>query len=153
MQRHRNEATGMKPRARVASAVRLIRGVMREQSTEREGLAASGASFWLVIAALPTAIAAVSLFGLVVSPDRVVDALGDLASAGPGSTGALLTEQLRRVASNGNTGLSFGLAVSLILAVWSASAGVYNLDRAIRISYGLPPQRYVEARGRALVGA
>jgi uncharacterized BrkB/YihY/UPF0761 family membrane protein len=41
----------------------------------------------------------------------------------------------------------------LFLAVWSASAGVYNLDRAIRVAYGLPPQRYLEARGRALVGA
>ncbi len=40
-----------------------------------------------------------------------------------------------------------------MLAVWSASAGVYNLDRAIRYSYGLPRQRYVEARARALVGA
>jgi hypothetical protein len=37
--------------------------------------------------------------------------------------------------------------------VWSASAGVYNLDRAIRVAYGLPPQRYLEARGRAFGGA
>jgi membrane protein len=45
------------------------------------------------------------------------------------------------------------LAVSLFLAIWSASAGVYNLDRAIRVAYGMPPQRYLEARGRALGGA
>jgi uncharacterized BrkB/YihY/UPF0761 family membrane protein len=30
---------------------------------------------------------------------------------------------------------------------------VYNLDRAIRYSFGLPPERYVEARGRAVGGA
>jgi membrane protein len=34
-----------------------------------------------------------------------------------------------------------------------ASAGVYNLDRAIRHSFGLPCQRYIEARARALAGA
>jgi membrane protein len=49
--------------------------------------------------------------------------------------------------------LSLGLAISVILAVWSASAGVYNLDQAIRAAYGLAPQRFVEARGRALLGA
>jgi len=37
--------------------------------------------------------------------------------------------------------------------VWSASGGVYNLDRAIRYAFRLPAQRYVEARARAVVGA
>ena len=46
-----------------------------------------------------------------------------------------------------------GLAVSVLFAIWSASAGVYNLDRAIRLAYGLAPQSYLEARARALVGA
>src|SRR5262249_27746402 len=42
---------------------------------------------------------------------------------------------------------------SLVLALWSASAGIYNLDRAIRTAYGLRPERYLDARGRAFVGA
>ena len=50
-------------------------------------------------------------------------------------------------------GAAFWLVISVVLAVWSASAGVYHLDRAIRYSFGLPHQRYVEARGRALGGA
>jgi membrane protein len=41
----------------------------------------------------------------------------------------------------------------LVLAVFSASAGVNHLDAAIRDAYGLPPQRYLEARGRAFLGA
>jgi membrane protein len=138
---------------RFAALLDLLRGVMREQSAEQVGLAASGAAFWLVISALPTAIAVVSLFGLVVDPEKVADELGTFANDAPGSLGSLLTDQLRHVAAGSHAGLSLGLAISLILAVWSASAGVYNLDRAIRVSYGLPSQRYVEARGRALVGA
>jgi membrane protein len=67
--------------------------------------------------------------------------------------GGLLTAQLRQVSVTDHAGVSLGLAVSLVLAVWSASAGVYNLYRAIRVAYGLPPQSFVEARGRALVGA
>ena len=138
---------------RAASAVGIVGAVLHEQSVEQVGLAAAGAAFWLVISALPTAVAVVSLFGLVVDPQRVATDLGDLASAVPGSLGALLTEQLRHVAATDHAGLSVGLAVSLVLAVWSASAGVYNVDRAIRVAYGLPPQRYFEARARALVGA
>jgi membrane protein len=133
--------------------VAQVAGVMREQSAEQVGLAASGAAFWLVISAIPTVIAVVSLFGLVVSPERVAADLGTLARDAPSSLGGLLTAQLRQVTVSNHVGLSFGLVVSLVFAVWSASAGVFNLDRAIRVAYGLPPQNYIEARGRAVVGA
>jgi membrane protein len=138
---------------RCSAGVRVAAVVMREQSAERVGLAASGAAFWLVISAFPTAIAVVSLYGLFVSPERVATDLGSLANGVPGSLGSLLTEQLRRVAESDHAGLSLGLIGSLVLAVWSASAGVYHLDAAIRAAYGLPPQRYIEARGRAFAGA
>jgi membrane protein len=138
---------------RLSRVVGVASGVLREQAAEGVGLAASGATFWLVIAALPTAIAVVSLFGLIVSPQQVASDLGRLAIGAPGSVGSLITSQLKRVAASDHAGLSVGLAVSVLFAVWSASAGVYNLDRAIRVAYGLPPQRYLEARGRAFVGA
>jgi len=133
--------------------VALARAVQRAQSAEQLGLAASGAAFWLVISAFPTAAAVVSVFGLVVSPSQVADDLGALARAAPSSLGSILTDQLQRVASRDPAGLSVRLVISAALAVWTASAGVYNLDRAIRYSFGLPHQRYVEARGRALGGA
>ncbi len=138
---------------RLSDAIGVVRGVVREQGVEGVGLAASGAAFWLVISIFPTAIAAISLFGLVVSPERVAADLGNLATGAPSSLSSLVTAQLRRVAASDHAGLSMGLAVSVLLAVWSASAGVYNLDRAIRVAYGLAPQSYLEARARALVGA
>jgi membrane protein len=133
--------------------LRTGREVVHEQSVEAVGLAAAGATFWLVISAFPTAIAAVSLFGLVVSPEKVATDLANLASGAPSSLGSLVTAQLKRVAASDHASLSLGLAASLVFALWSASAGVYNLDRAIRVAYGLTPQRYAEARGRALLGA
>lgn len=138
---------------RLGAIAALIGSVMREQSAEQVGLAAAGAAFWLVISALPTLIAVVSVFGLAVSPERVADDLGALASYAPGSLGGLLTQQLREVSASDPAGLSLGFAISFVLAVWSASAGIWNLDRAIREAYGLPPQRYVEGRARALLGA
>jgi membrane protein len=138
---------------RLSAGLRLAAEVVREQSAERVGLAASGAAFWLVISAFPTAIAVVSLYGLFVSPERVATDLGSLANGVPGSLGSLLTEQLQRVAASDRAGLSFGLIGSFLLAIWSASAGVNHLDGAIREAYGLAPQRYIEARGRAFAGA
>jgi membrane protein len=138
---------------RIGVVVRLLQAVMREQTQEQVGLAASGAAFWLIISSFPTAIAAVSIFGLIVSPAGVANDLAGLTKAGPSSLGSIATDQLQRVAAGDHVGVSVGLGVSLVLALWSASAGIYNLERAIRTAYGLRPERYVDARGRAFLGA
>ena len=57
------EATGNEALQRhphLSGALRVGGGVLREQGVEAVGLAAAGATFWLVISAFPTAIAAVS---------------------------------------------------------------------------------------------
>jgi len=131
---------------------RVITQVLKEQSAEELGLVASGAAFWLVIGTFPAAIAAVSIFGLLVSPERVASDLAGISRAGPESLGSILSVQLQHIATADRVGLSTGLAVSLVLALWSVSAAVYNLDRAVRTAYGLPVARYVKARGRAFVG-
>jgi membrane protein len=139
-----------------ASAGRIAasaKAVFRQQGAQQLGLVASGAAFWLVISAAPVAVAVVSLYGLIVDPGRVAGDLGNLANAAPASLGALIRAQLQRVAATDGTQLTIGLVVSVALAVWSASAGIYNLDRAIRDAYGLQRQRYVEARARSLAAA
>jgi membrane protein len=126
--------------------------VLQEQAEEQVGLAASGAAFWVVIAILPTAIAAVSIYGLAVSPETVADSLAGLARNGPQSLGATFAQQLQKVAAADRGGLTVGLVASVVLALWSASAGVYGVQRAIRAAYGVEPEAYVRARGRALLG-
>jgi membrane protein len=138
---------------RAAFGIHLLRAVMKEQGQEQVGLAASGAAFWLIISSFPIAIAAISMFGLIVSPSDVATDLAGLAHHGSSSLGSTVTTQLQRVAAADHVGLSTGLVVSLLVALWSASAGIYNLDRAIRTAYGLRPVRYLDARGRAFVGA
>ncbi|HWC38648.1 MAG TPA: YhjD/YihY/BrkB family envelope integrity protein, partial [Acidimicrobiales bacterium] len=149
----RRTAATLARHPRAGSFVGLGGRVAREQSRERVGLAASGAAFWFVITIFPAAIAAVNIFGLVVDPHDVAKDLGSLASSGPDSLGAHLSQQLERFAKADRAGLSIGLAVSVVVAVWTASAGVYNLSRAIRVAYGLGPDKYVRARLRGLVGA
>jgi membrane protein len=95
----------------------------------------------------------VSIFGLVVSPHEVAKDLGNLAAAGRDSFGAHLAQRLNRAARADRGGLSIGLGVSVALALWTASAGIYNLSRAIRLAYRLGPDSYVRARLRALAGA
>jgi len=142
---------------RVGRALRVAwrdaRRAAADQADDRLGLAAAGAAFWLLIAIFPATLAAVSVFGLVVTPQEVASRLAAVADAGPDSFGSVVTHQLHHAAATSPAGLSVGLVVSVVLALWSTSAGVYNLVRAIRVAYRLPAVPYVIARLHAAVGA
>lgn len=139
------------PRAR--GAADLLERIIRAQSAERLGLSAAGIAFWFVIAIFPALIAAVMILGLVLSPTEVAETIATLDKAGPNTLSGLVLHQVQTAAESRPSALSLGFIVSLLVVLWSTSAGYYNFARGSRLAYGLPPQPYVIARGRAFVGA
>lgn len=140
------------PRERLQLLVGLARDVVRTQGQTRTSLAAAGAALWLVIALFPAVTAVVSIFGLVVGQQEIAQAVGDISDKGQGTLSEAVGRQLQQVSTSGTSSLSIGLAVSVVVSLWGVSNGAYNLVRAIRLSYGLPVQRYLAARGLGLVG-
>lgn len=140
-------------RPRAQSAADLLQRIIQAQSVERIGLTAAGIAFWFVIALFPALIAVVMVLGLVLSPTEIANTLEQLDKASPNSLGGVVLRQVEAAASSRPSALSLGFAVSLVVVLWSTSAGYYNFARGTRMAYGLPPQNYVRARGRAFVGA
>ena len=68
-----------------------------------------------------------------------------------GSIGAAVSRQIAALSASPTGSLSLGLIVSLAFSLWAVSNGTYNLLRAIRLSYGLGPQAYVNARFRGVI--
>lgn len=137
----------------LAAVVARYRRIMGEAQRQQAALAAAGGAFWLIISVFPAMIAAVMVFGLVVDPAQVVTSLNGLTDTWSGGFGADVTTQLTKVASAGDRSLSVGLIVSVTLSLWSASAGLAALTRAIRQAFGLRPLTFVEVRRRSMVGA
>ncbi len=138
----------------VANAwVTLIRDVVVAQGENRASLAAAGAAFWLVIAIFPAVITAISIFGLVVSPEDITKALSSLGERAEGSLSNAITTQAEQFSGAATSSLTIGLIISLVVALWAVSNGAYNLARAIRVSFGVPNLGYVAARAKAFVGA
>ena len=141
------------PRIPWAGLVALVRRIINVQSNERTSLAAAGTAFWMLIAAFPAALAVISIFGLVISPQTVAKTLDNLTTFAPGTLGKTLTSQLQDAAQSDPTTLSIGLVVSLAVTLWSASAGAYSFAKATQLSYSLPPVPYLRARIRSFVAA
>lgn len=141
----------LRGRPRLARLAATTAAVAVKQSYYRLSLSAAGAAFWLVIAVFPAAFAAIMIFGLVVSQEQINDWLSRASRTSPNGMASVVAEQAQQVVQTEPGTLSVGLAVSLALTLWSASAGAYALLRSIRLAYGLAPQSYLAARARGVL--
>jgi membrane protein len=130
----------------------ITRRGLKEFSNDQMSLIAAGVAFKAFLAIVPTFIAAMLIYGLVTSPSEVTNQVNSVSGALPESARQLLTEQLTNLAASSKRGLSIGVIVSLLLALWSASSGTQNLMQAVNIAYDETETRgFVKRKALALV--
>ena len=129
----------------------VVRRAFKESSADNVPILAAGVAFFAFLAIFPAIIAAITLYGLVADPETVAAQVRDLSAALPEQAQPILADQLQSVASASGGALGFGLVVSLLAAVWSASSGTGNLLKAINIAYDEDESRgFLKVRGIAL---
>ncbi len=109
--------------------------VKDEWGDDHVGLSAAGVAFYSFLALFPALAALVSILGLVArgqNPEEVID---DLFGALPEQARFLLSEQLTTISSQSSGSLSFGLAIGVALALWTASGAIGQLVNTINIAY------------------
>jgi membrane protein len=130
----------------------ITRRSVKEIGADNLTLVAKGVAFSWFMALFPGLVGAVSIYGLVTSPADVRSQVASLSSSLPDSAQTLITTQLRSLASSSSGALSIGLIISVLLALWSASAGMSGLVQALNIAYDEEEQRnFVVKRGLALL--
>ncbi len=114
-------------------------------------LAAAGVAFFGFLALVPAIAATLSIYGLVADPDTAADQIADLSAGLPGSAQDLLEEQVQAITTSSTGSLSITFVVSLVIALWSASAGMAHLVEAVKIAFEADdPDGFVKRRGQAL---
>jgi membrane protein len=130
----------------------VVRRGLKEFSTDQMSLIAAGVAFYAFLALVPTIIAAMLIYGLVSTPQEVANQVNSFSGTLPGSARQLLQDQLTNLAASSKSGLSIGVVVSLVLALWSASGGTGALIQAINDAYDEKETRnFFKKRGLALM--
>lgn len=120
----------------------IVRRAWAEHNADNMPIIGGGVAFFGFLAIFPALIAMLSLYGLVASPETVAQQVEDLSAQLPDSAAELIGDQLNSIVTNSGGALSFGLVVSVLGALWSASGGVGNLVTAVNLAYD-----EVETRG------
>ncbi len=96
---------------------------------------AAGVVFYGLLALFPAITAFVSVYGLLFDIGTVQDQLVLLSDVVPSDAMGPISEQVQRVVSAGNAGLSLAFISGLLLAFWSANAGMKAIIDALNVAY------------------
>lgn len=99
-------------------------------------LVAAGVTFYLLLSMVPALSAVVSIYGLFTDPAGVTAQLAFIQEYLPQGGQEILDEQLNRLVSQSQSSLGFALMASLLVALWSANAGMMALIKAMNVAYG-----------------
>src|SRR5918996_2696734 len=102
---------------------------------------AAGVAFYAILAVFPAITAFVSLFGLFADPAAVQEQFANLEGMIPAEAWTLLNDQLSAVLSAEAQSLGIGALVGLLIALYSAGAGVRALMTALNIAYNEEERR------------
>jgi len=101
-------------------------------SKDRLLAVAAGVVFYGLLAIFPAITALVSSYGLFAPATAIQDNLSTLANVLPTGGLSIIEEQIARIASQ-PSGLSIGFAAGLLIALWSANAGVKAMIDALNV--------------------
>jgi membrane protein len=134
----------------------VAKSVANEYKRDDVGGLAAEMAYHFIFALFPFVIFLATVAGMVgraLRQDQLLDDLmNSLYSQMPAATAEALREPLEQVlGQRGNEALSIGAAVGLVLALWSASAGVATIMKAFNRAYGVAETRgFIKSKAIAL---
>jgi membrane protein len=123
----------------------------REINADRLPAVAGGVTFYALLAIFPAIAAFVSLYGLFADVSLVGKQLNDLSRVFPAPVISLVGDQMLRLTQSHHAKLGIAFAVSVLLSIWSANAGMTALCDGLNIAYDEAERRsFVKRRALTL---
>ncbi len=113
----------------------IARAVYDRFGNDNISLVAAGVAFYVMLSIFPALAAMVSLYALVGNPNDVASRISEYGYLLPPEALKLITDGLHNFAKTAGSTLSWALATSLLLALWSARAGVASVMTGLNIAY------------------
>jgi membrane protein len=112
----------------------ILFGTFDRINRDRIVATAAGVVFYGLLAIFPAITALVSSYGLFADPSTISANLQSLALMLPNGSFGIVQEEIGRVLVKANSSLSLTFVFGLLLAVWSANAGVKAVLDALNVA-------------------
>jgi membrane protein len=113
----------------------VLKRSAKEAGNDRLLTEAAGITFYTLLALFPAIAALVSIYGLFANPETVQQQVQALSGVVPGGGMQIIEEQVTRVASQPSGALGWGVALGLLVSLWSANAATKAAFDSLNVVY------------------
>jgi membrane protein len=113
----------------------IVRRTAKEVSRDHLPLIAAGVAFYSLLALPPAFAALIALWGIAADPYEIQTHIEELARLLPPEAAAVITDQLKQVASRSSEALGWTALIGFVLSLWSSRAAVNAMIDALNIVY------------------
>jgi membrane protein len=106
-----------------------------EMISDRVGLVAAGCAFWATLALFPAISMLITIYGLLFNPESVEPQLAVLRRLLPPAAYTLISARVHELVSQSGHALTIGLAVSVVVTLWSSATGTKSMLSALNMAY------------------
>jgi membrane protein len=128
----------------------VVKGLRDRIKRDRVSLISGSLAYKSMLSLVPALVAAVSIYGLVLSPEDVEEQIDQLSAQLPAGATEIISGQLNDIVTS--PGLGIGAVVGIVVALWSASSGAATLIQAINLAYETTDDRPFLRRRLLAVG-
>lgn len=125
--------------------------VWAQMGRDNVTIISAGVAFFTMLAIFPLITACLSIYGYVSDPSHVQVQLQSVSNLFPAEAWDILNAQILAVSRAPNAQLGLRIALGLLVALWSAGAGIRAIMRAMNIAYDEEEKRGL-AKFYALAG-
>ena len=115
--------------------LQVVKRGWKEAKADQVPLLAAGVAFYAFLAIFPALIAVVSIYGLFADPATIANQLNSMTAALPGRSPADHHRPGHRTELASLRPWASASSSRVVIALWSASAGISNLLTAINVAY------------------
>lgn len=112
----------------------LIR-VKDQLSENNVSIISAGVAFYAFLALFPAIAALVSIYGLVMNPQRIQNQLSQISGMMPQQAYDILKDQLESLVETSGSALGWSMVIGLLFSLWSANKGTKSLFTGVDIAY------------------
>ncbi|MGE5765320.1 MAG: YihY/virulence factor BrkB family protein [Mycobacterium leprae] len=113
----------------------IAKRVRAQVKEDRLMLISAGVAFFSLLAIPPTLLAALSIYGIVTTPQELQQQLSQLTDVLPSDARGIVRGQLQTITAASSSALGWSALIGVLVALWSASGGMGNLIEALNVAY------------------
>lgn len=114
----------------------VIINTVREVDRDNVPVIAAGVAFFSLLAVFPLLTAGLSIYGFFADPADVQEMLYSVSDVLPADAWAVINGQITAIVTAPDSNLGLGIAIGLLVSLWSAGSGIRAIMRAMNIAYG-----------------